>query len=258
MTTEQRVVWIASYPRSGNTWVRFLLANILRGQVDSAAALDSIAPDIREVARQALASHSGFLKTHFLCSPALPLLERTAAAVYVVRQPADVLVSNYYYARRSADIASEELDRYVNSFLQHQGDTRWSKLGFGSWAENVRSWLHGTHPFPVILVRYEDLHADPERVAMKIASGLGLEHSQQSIRAAAANSSFERMRAIELADIGQQRAGIFFKSQLQREYQAGRRFMRSGVEGDGSRALTAAQMARVSQAFGPLIEELYP
>src|SRR5271156_62773 len=99
----KNIVWIASYPKSGNTWVRFMACNLLYGRQESAAAVSVLAPDIHEKARELIErAHAGFVKTHFACSPDMPMAERTAAAIYVVRRPEDVLVSNFYYAQRSA------------------------------------------------------------------------------------------------------------------------------------------------------------
>src|ERR1700691_3950002 len=95
-------VWIASYPKSGNTWVRFLVSHLLFGPLDSAATLNRLVPDIHELGAAVEAPSTPVLmKTHFPYSPALPLAMQTAGAIYVVRDPADVMLSNYYYRKRS-------------------------------------------------------------------------------------------------------------------------------------------------------------
>ncbi len=262
MSVARNIVWIASYPKSGNTWVRFMACNLLFGPQQSAEALSSLAPDIHEAGPQALAAHSGLVKTHFLHSPALPLVERTAAAIYVVRQPADVLESNFHYARRSAGLGGEsreEFDQYVDAFIQHRGDPRWLQLGMGSWEDNVRSWLRVRHPFGVIPIRYEDLTADPRKVCTMLAQQFRPASSAQEIDAAVANSSFDRMRELEAADIRERRIGIFYKPYLQAAIDSGRRFMRSGEVGGGARRLTPEQRARLATAFNRLHAELgYP
>src|SRR5271166_6638334 len=123
MTNPPRnIVWIASYPKSGNTWVRFMACNLLFGRQESAEALSLLAPDVHELGPQIIESgHAGLVKTHFRHSPDLPLAERTAAAIYVVRAPADVLASNFHYARRSGtafDETREAFDRHVDSFVE--------------------------------------------------------------------------------------------------------------------------------------------
>jgi hypothetical protein len=261
MTTPPRsIVWIASYPKSGNTWVRFMACNLLFGRQESAEALNRLAPDVHELGREIIESgHAGFVKTHFRYSADLPLAERTAAAIYVVRAPADVLASNFHYARRSgsaSDETREAFDRYVDGFVENRGDPRWIERGMGSWVDNVRSWLGVAHPFPVVSIRYEDLSADPLTVCRRLAQLLRPNASAAQIEAAVANSSFARMREIEDADIRERRVGIFYKPYLQGSIDSGRRFMRSGAVGDGLRLLTNAQRARLDAALAPLAREL--
>jgi hypothetical protein len=64
------------------------------------------------------------------------------------------------------------------------------------------------------------------------------------------------MRAIERADIREQRVGIFFKPYLQASIDAGNRFMRRGMAGDGSARLSPEQGARLRSTFGSLLQEL--
>jgi hypothetical protein len=259
MDSVRNIVWIASYPKSGNTWVRFMACNLLFGLQESAEGLNLLAPDIHEMGAQRLAAHAGLVKTHFPYSAALPLAERTAAALYVVRHPADVLVSNFHYAQRSAGIGAatrQEFDRYVDRFIEFRGDPRWIELGMGSWEANVRSWLGRRHPFPVLSVRYEALSAEPNKICATMARLLRPASTEAEITAAVGNASFDRMRELEAADIRAQRIGIFYKPYLKAAIDGGRRFMRSGTVGEGARLLTPHQHARLAQAFAPLLAGL--
>lgn len=255
------VIWIASYPKSGNTWVRFLACSLVFGPLESAAALNQLAPDLHELrAIPEPPEQMLLMKTHFLRSRRLPLLAQTAAAIYVVRDPADVMLSNFHYSQRSGTAGSAAaaslFDRYVDSYIRERGDPRWRDLGMGSWDENVRSWVDAQSSFPVLLLRYEDLLADAAGVAAAIARFLGLARTPEQVAAAVANASFERMRQIEERDIGDRSVGIFFKPYLQESIAAGLRFMRSGRSGDGARALSAEQRRRFDEALGPLARTL--
>lgn len=252
------IVWIASYPKSGNTWVRFMACNLLFGRQESAATLAQLIPDIHELGAQSLAP-PGLVKTHFAYSPDLPDAHRTAACIYVVRHPADVLVANFHYSLRSAavpDSPRAAFDRYVDDFLAHRGEPRWIQLAMGSWDDNVRSWLAVRHPFPVYVLKYEDLQTNPRYACELLSKLLKPDSSAQQIDAAVANASFERMREIEERDIRERRVGIFYKPYLQGSISSGRRFMRRGVAGEGARTLTGSQRERLLQVFGPLLNEL--
>ncbi len=255
----RNIVWLASYPKSGNTWVRFMACNLLYGRQESASSVGALIPDIHELGPQARNfSRAGLMKTHFVYSSHLPLMERTAGAIYVLRRPEDVLVSNFHYAQRSAavGVSDESFDQYVDAFIAHRGDPRWRGLGRGSWEENVRSWLQSQHGFPVMVIKYEDLSRDPQGICRTLAQLLRPNSTAAEIRAAADNSSFQRMREIEDSDIDNRRVGIFYKPYLQDSIDAGRRFMRQGSVGGGTAELTADQRARLTAAFAPLLAEL--
>jgi hypothetical protein len=261
----RNVVWVVSYPKSGNTWVRFLVCNLAFGLQESAAALNTLAPDIHELSAipeppTALA----FLKTHFPFSPQLPLAQHTAAALYVVRDPADVMLSNFHYSMRSGTSTAGDRGgdndatrgRYVDQYLAARGDPRWIDSRIGTWDEHVRSWLGVEHPFPVLPIRYEDLLADGQQGAQRIGSFLGLTRTAAEVGQAVAGASFRRMREIEEADISRQNVGIFYKPYLQQSIGNGLRFMRAGQAGEATRALTAEQRRCVTATFGPLMREL--
>ena len=66
-STARDIIWIASYPKSGNTWVRFMLANLIYGSQASAASLAALIPDIHETGSGAIGVGGARLfKTHFL------------------------------------------------------------------------------------------------------------------------------------------------------------------------------------------------
>jgi hypothetical protein len=258
--SRRNIIWIASYPKSGNTWVRFMVCNLLFGGLQTAAALSRLSPDIHEVGDSLDTSAPALLvKTHFVYSSSLPFAERTSAAIYVARHPADVLASNFHYHRRrggGADNSIAGFDEYFDTFIENRGDPRWVKLGMGSWDENVRGWLDPRKPFPVLCIKYEDLSANPRHICGMLAQVLRPSSSIDDVERAVANSSFERMREIEDADIHNKRVGIFYKPYLQSSIDSGIRFMRRGAVGDGSAELSAAQRARLCGAFQPLLAQL--
>ena len=250
----RNIVWIASYPKSGNTWLRFMLCSLLYGELQSAAAVAQLAPDIHESgAALDVSGPTLLVKTHYLTAH-LPFIERTAAAVYVVRDPVDVFTSNlHYYGRRTghAPGSGEVLTQYLEAFIQHRG--------MGSWDQNVRSWLEERHGFPVLRVRYEELTSDPHGVCAALARRLRPDSSAADIERAVTNSSFARLRDIEAADIRHRRVGIFYKPYLEPSIAAGLRFMRSGTVGDARATLDSEQIARLRAPFRPLLEQLgYP
>jgi Sulfotransferase domain len=252
--SERSVVWIASYPKSGNTWLRFLICNLAFGAVESAADLNQLAPDLHELREEPnFAGQRILLKTHFPCSRRLPFVERSAAAIYVVRDPADVMLSNYHYSMRSAgpsNTTAADLAAYLDRFLLARGDPRWVQLGMGSWEDNVRSWLKPAQEFPILRLRYEDMLRNTAQAASVLCQFLSLPRTAEQIAAAVAASSFTRLREIEEADIRARRVGIFYKPYLAQPIELGLRFMRAGRVGESAAALSDDQRERFDRVFG--------
>lgn len=257
MSASTGIVWIASYPKSGNTWMRFFACNLLFGRQESAESLATLVPDLHEMGA-VVELPAGIYKTHFPFSAALPSASTTVAAIYVVRDPADVLTSNFFYSQRSANRpidSAAAFDDYVDSFIQVRGDPRWLDRGIGTWDDNVRSWI-GRLPFPVVRIRYEDMVSDPLGTGRRIAGVLKPGCPAEEIAEAVRNSSFQRLREIERADIRAKRVGIFYKPYLQSAIDSGHRFMRRGLPGDGRSRLSVEQRQRLGAQFGALLREL--
>lgn len=257
-----KIVWIASYPRSGNTWMRFLLANLLYGQVQSSVALNKLIPDIhRAVAGGQLHGKRKLLmKTHWSFDPGLPLREDTIGAIYIVRHPIDVLASNLdYYLVRSREFTAldseearrETTRRWIDDYVAHGGSRQGRELGFGTWTENVRGWTEGALPYPRLVLRYEDLKSATVRGMADVTRFLGVTASEAQIADAIARSSFEAMRALEEQEIARRQPGIFFNEGLEAGVERGARFVRRGEVGGQETLLTPAQRAAAMERFGP-------
>src|SRR5205085_11792879 len=128
-------VFLVSYPRSGNTWLRFLLANALRpAEPATFATFGEVVPDIYDETDRELRRRPSprVLKSHE------PYDERYRRVVYLVRHPADVAVSYYHYLIKMRQIPpGYEVARFVASFVRGRLDD------FGTWGQHVSGWLDG-------------------------------------------------------------------------------------------------------------------
>jgi hypothetical protein len=260
------VVWVASYPKSGNTWVRFLLTNLLHGRFEESQRIHEVTPVLERGIdpRQLRTDRKNFIKTHIAYTPALPLHEATVGAIYILRNPLDVLASNLNYFFLTSNLGATDdaarlaviAEQYVEAFLTHRGDPRWFQFNYGSWVQHVESWNDPRHPFPVLRLRYEDLLDDTAAALTEICRVFGLERSEAELREAIANSSFERMRAIEERELRERRPGMFYHEGREGSAPNGRRFMHRGKRGLGQELLTAEQIERARDAFSPLMQRL--
>ncbi|MGF1659712.1 MAG: sulfotransferase domain-containing protein [Rubrimonas sp.] len=270
------IVWIVSYPKSGNTWVRLFLrafAAIRAGAAPTRllaarspfeasdadgqwfqpflkrpiadCALDEIAA-VRPRAQAAIAASRPadmFVKCHHFLGVerGTPTIagEVTRAAIVAVRDPRDVAVSYRGYLGMDADAV---IDHMLNpaALTDRMNGAYWA---LGSWGAHVDSWTINP-PRGVVLLRYEDMLADPKRAFGGMLTALGVQFRPVDLRKAVEATAFARLRAEE------GRAG-FSETPGSTE-----RFFRKGASGGWREALSEAQARRLTEAFGPTMARL--
>ncbi len=194
-------IWIASYPKSGNTWVRFMLYSALFGPPKRSADVAAKIPDIhRPMPLDLPESGPIYAKTHFELNKKHPQLASTAKAIHIIRNPRDVLLSAINYHQLTAESPqSFNQEQFAEAFIKARGDFHWREIGFGTWASHARSWRN-TDQFPVLNLRYEELKADPRTQLVRMVEFLGIACDDQHIDQAIAASSFDAMRALEIRE----------------------------------------------------------
>lgn len=259
-----KIIWVASYPRSGNTWLRFLLGHLLVERIESSAQLLDLIPDVH---RGISGAHlygpaTTLIKTHWAWTPGLPLREDTVGVLYILRNPLDVLVSNLNYrllksgdsfAGRPPDARTAFIHDWIDRFIAEGGDPLWTRMGMGTWEENVRSWTAERLPYPRFVLRYEDLTAGAAPSLAAICRFLGIERGPAAVAAAVERSSFAALRRLEEREIAERRPGIFWDEASAAAHAEGRRFVNRGEVGAGPSLLTARQRGAALARFGPLM-----
>ncbi len=160
-------VFLASFPRSGNTWVRVIIANILHPNrlLQSLSELDELTPDIHKGlpddagGRRVIKTHRPFFLRHGRNEPRL-----YQRAIYIVRHPYNVARSLFHYLSFQDKVESWE-DVLSVMIL---GNARW-----GSWQSNVLSWRSAGDEREVLMLRYEDLQGELDEGVRRIADFLG-------------------------------------------------------------------------------------
>lgn len=262
-----KIVWLSSYPKSGNTWVRFLIAHLVSEKIESSGDVYRLIPDIHKglTSSHLLGPGHIFIKSHLKYFDEMPLREDTVGVIYIVRNPLDVIASaiNYLPLRDShvySDADEEQRQRarqsILEEFLEKGGPERWTRQGMGSWPEHVASWHRKDLPFPRITLRYEDLTAEPAEGVAKLCQFLAIDRSADRIEAVVAASSFESMRAMEEKEIAEGQPGLFAAENPKSTYSLGLRFMNQGVAGNYKEVLTEAQVERAKERFGSVMSQL--
>jgi aryl sulfotransferase len=258
------IVWLASYPKSGNTWLRLFLANLICGEVGinelgipiaserqlfdetvGIAAADLRPAEIdrlrAEVYRH-LAARTGqtaFVKIHDAYVPAFgsPGIH---GAIYLVRNPLDVAVSFAHHLDCSIDEAIDKMADDDYGFC-HQEDRLYDQLPqrLRSWSLHVQSWVDAPD-IPVHPVRYEEMQRRPRETFAALARFAGLEVDAGRLAAALERCSFPELQ--------RQERELAFR---ERPRQAP--FFRSGQVGAWREALSAAHVARVVEAHAEVM-----
>jgi len=183
--------FLVSFPRSGNTWTRFLVCNLINPDDPvSFAQLESRIPEIYDVPDRKLRAfpRPRIIKSHESFDP------RYKKIIYIVRDPRDVLLSYYeFQLKRRVITETCSIEAFVPRFMESEFEPK-----TGSWRDHVVSWIatRGAQK-NFLFLRYEDMLANTQQESTKIAEFLGLDATPGRIARAVALSSVERMRQLE-------------------------------------------------------------
>lgn len=251
-----RVVWLASYPKSGNTWVRFLLHHYLWGEPGNSLELNRRIPDLhRPAGRIDPSGDRIFVKTHFLLHEKLPYLALTERAIYIKRNPRDVLLSGMNYAKLENPGSFDDA-AYARAFIEQGGDPAWIGMGFGTWAAHAESWT-ATERFPVHVTSYEAMKSDTAAELRSMLEFVGESPDEERIERAVRLSDFARMREIERREKARGGESLFRggKGSLARNAM----FMNTGATGQSLAPIEPTLDAEFDEAFAPHLRRFgYP
>ncbi|MBZ8118814.1 sulfotransferase domain-containing protein [Roseovarius sp. LXJ103] len=220
---KKSIIWLASYPKSGNTWTRIFLANYL---ANSAKPLsineahrfcmgDTIASTYHKVAGCQIDTKDigltlrlrpkvlagivannadvNFVKTHHMRRSAgnMALIppEVTRSAIYIMRNPLDMVLS---YARHYGITPAVAVAQIGNEDNANAADENSVAQFLGSWSGHVKSWTSPS-PYPVLVLRYEDLLEDPEAQFARVLTHIGIPVEKERLKKAVEFASFKEL-----------------------------------------------------------------
>jgi hypothetical protein len=269
------IYWLASYPKSGNTWFRAFLRNLqedgeepvdinelqtgaiasARGWLDEVLGFDTaeLTPDEVERLRPSVyrwsAAHDdgiGYHKIHdayTLTADGEPLVSRegTLGALYLIRNPLDVAPSAANHWHCSLEQAVDNLCLPGLAFCKtRKALPDQVRQRMGSWSEHVLSWVDAPG-LKVEVVRYEDLLARPQETFTRAARFLQLPDDPERIAKAIRFSDFR--------ELARQEAEKGFRERPRHA----ERFFRQGQSGEGRQRLTAEQIERLTQTHADVM-----
>jgi hypothetical protein len=234
-------VFLVSYPKSGNTWTRFLIANLAYPEKNpDFSNLNELTPDPEALTKRHLAemARPRILKSHQYFDPRYPRI------INIVRDPRDVALSQYHFHRKRRVIEDgHPVGEFVKRYIA--GET----TPYGSWGENVASWLCTRYGNPdFLLLKYEDMVADTHTELAKVAKFLGIAPDSARIDHAVKQSSASRMRELEAAQTQ--------KWSSTKETRKDVPFVRAAKAGGWRSELPTASVEELERAWGPLMKWL--
>lgn len=246
------ISWIASFPKSGNTWLRFIAAHVLFDSGNDSAKVDAAVPDMHYSTGGLLHRYDGayVVKTHF---PYDKLPERFdfCKSAYVVRHPLDVVASSAQYLVPEDD--PEQRLGLARQFIEYGNLRHWHNMGFGPWEGHVKSWLDAADDGDILVMRYEDMLENPEGAITRFARHYGVELSDERTTQIAEDTSFEAMKALEEADID---SGTGLFSTESKYKRSGFSFLQRGQAGRYKDVLTDDLVETLTDRFRPMMEVL--
>ena len=234
------IIWLASYPKSGNTWLRFYIISLLMGKQTNlnlnhlraiinyphSTHFENLVSDffdLNQIAKNWITSQEKinsnknlrFFKTHNMFGNynGNPFTnnENTLGTIYIIRDPRNVITSlkNHYSLSNYTDAKNFLFNENKILSLSAQQKNLYLKSKkfplaqfVGSWKSHYLSWKNMKKNY--LLIKYEDLTQNPKIEFTKIANFLGnllsLKFTEEQIDTAINLSSFDRLENMEKKD----------------------------------------------------------
>ena len=279
-------IWLASYPKSGNTLVRSLLASYFFSKdgiynfrliknikqfptiklfedlgIDITNEKEVIANYIRVQQSFNIKESTQFLKTHSYLfnieNNAFTDLNNSLGVIYIVRDPRNVVTS---YANHRSMSVDESTNWIINKWVfggnfNSFNFTEKTKVYSGTWATNYKSWKSFKSQGKYLLIKYEDLINKKEEILLKMLKFIyklnkkKLDVDQVKFKNAIESTSFERMSNLE-KEVG------FFESKINKKTGKKISFFNLGKKNDWKEIITPVIREKIEKAFKEEMEEL--
>jgi hypothetical protein len=235
-------VFLVSYPRSGNTWTRFLIGNLIYSNDPvTFATIEKKVPEIylwRDRDLRAL-PRPRILKSHEYFDP------RYRLVINIIRDPRDVAVSVYHYSIKRSDIPDGyPMQEFIPRFIAGEFFEDWA-----TWDEHVSSWIATRAGKPgYLMLLYEEMLADPQQALLRVAEMLQISTTPAMLKRAVEMSSASQMRTLEKQEA--------HKWKLTKQTRQDKPFVRAAKSGGWREVLDAESVAAIESAWGTTMRKL--
>tara|TARA_Y100000591_G_scaffold1404_1_gene1197 strand:+ start:263 stop:1033 length:771 start_codon:yes stop_codon:yes gene_type:complete len=244
---------LTSYPKSGNTWLRFIIYEIYFNVEDNnynSKNVEIFVPDFHKLIKnnklildERLRNKKVFLKTHYDFFKMQNL--NIDKIILLLRNPLDVLSSiiNYY------DIKNESLENVVNEFAEYHTLMNFKKnLNFPSYSEHLQSWVGSNKN--ILIINYDDLLNNFKKTVKELGIFLGESLDEKRIKIIEKNTSFDKLNNLEKYERKQSIDGFFTTSISNKNS-----FMNKGKSKNYENILNPNQIKKIKDSFSEIIEK---
>jgi len=278
------IIWLSSYPKSGNTWVRSIISSILYSQDGKHSfknmemieqypirkqftGLISNFHSINEIKKNWISSQERinidgkikFFKTHHVnCTidnDPFTNNSNTTGVIYIVRDPRNVITSlKYHFSIENYDIAKKMLfsnDQAIGTKLNDNSSERNFLTLIGSWGAHYNSWKNTKKNF--LLIRYEDLLVNPkneiEKILLYLKNFFKINIDQKKINNVLNTTSFDNLKKME-------NMGLFKEGINDKITGNNKKFFNLGPNNDWKKVLDGSLAEEIVNKFQKEMKEL--
>lgn len=192
-------VMLVSYPKSGNTWVRALIANIISPGL-SLSDMEKLIPNIyasspRDLSKAYIFSFGGrVIKSHEAFRPFYGKM------IYIYRDPRDVMISYFYYLKKKGRFSESSygLEDFSDPFVDGKLDRSGKLDRYGTWYQNVKSWKELKND-KILFLSYESLLKNTKHEFKRILEFIGEQVESNSVDRAVSLCSLDLLRDKEVS-----------------------------------------------------------
>jgi len=226
------IVWLASYPKSGNTYLRSLISsylysndglfnfNLLKNtiQFPNKFIFDKLGIDFKNVTEQnknylqaqefihklGKKNSIQFVKTHSSCASIgnykFLSFETTLCAIHIVRDPRNVVTS---YSKHFKKTKKQSVFDITNELIIGINSKTHPPTHVGAWNFHYNSWKQLNKSNRYMLVKYEELLNDPEKILVSVLNfiyRLGkskISIDKKKLANSIASTDFDKMQKLE-------------------------------------------------------------
>jgi len=243
----KKIYWLASYPKSGNTWLRIFLANYIKNEkigINDISFLGYISSSkfifnkyspvkceklsinerdkLRNFVYKKLNDNTNkilYNKCHDKFNKNIFSSDYSNGVIYIIRNPLDIVISFSKHYNLTIDQTIYKLNN-KNHKLSGKIDAKQLRQKLGTWSDHVNSWIN-QKDIPILIIRYEDMLDNTYNIFEKVINFINVDFDKNRLINAINNSKFDIVKEQEIKNGFKEKSDksdIFFNNGKKNNY----------------------------------------